>query len=94
MSCWHQELIYLQSPTKSRQRAGPEPLRDALQRISTLGSELAPLVTPLHARGKLSSSWLNPLGSKEPRASRGRLEGGKHEHIFTEIGVSLQQKIP
>lgn len=57
-------------------------------------SELAPLVTPLHARGKLSSSWLNPLGSREPQASRGRLGGGKHEHIFTEIGVSLQQKIP
>lgn len=56
--------------------------------------KLAPSLTSLHVKGKLFSSWLKPSGSEEPRASRGRLGGGKREHIFTEIGVSLQQQIP
>lgn len=59
----------------------------ALQETSTLAQSL-------HAKRKLFSPWLNPWGSKEPRASRGRSGGGKHELIFTEIGVRLQQQIP
>lgn len=79
------------SACKDRRRAGRQLAGGCGE---TPGGKSAPLLTARHAKGKLFSSWLNPSGSEEPRASRGRLGGGKHEHIFTEIGVSPQQQIP